>query len=194
MSVYKITYAVNNDSMMPQTQTPQSILSKQKQSNRPLVKCFIANQDALKNFFRRAVGEQADADDLFQKLLIKALKIECTAHIDNPLAYGYRMAHHLVVDHHREQNKSPESLEHEPQSEDLSLDSLLEHEQRLRLYQQVLTQMSALRRDVFIRRRLHGESRQHIAQNLGLSEEAVKKHISRAMDMLKDAISEFISD
>ncbi|CAM3827339.1 MULTISPECIES: RNA polymerase sigma factor [Pseudoalteromonas] len=179
---------------MPQIQTPLPQISAQGQQSRPLVKCFIANQDALKNFFCRAVGEQADADDLFQKLLMKALKIECTAHIDNPLAYGYRMAQHLVIDHHREQNKSPESLEHEPQSDELSLENLLEHEQRLRLYQKVLTQMPALRRDVFIRRRLHGESRQQISQSLGLSEEAVKKHISRAMDMLKDAISEFIAD
>ncbi|MFY8325137.1 RNA polymerase sigma factor [Pseudoalteromonas sp. ZZD1] len=177
---------------MLQTQTSPSLISEQGQQNRPLVKCFIANQDALKSFFRRGVGE--DADDLFQKLLMKALKIECTAHIDNPLAYGYRMAHHLVVDHHREQKKSPESLEHEPQSNDLSLESLLEHEQRLQVYQQVLAQMPALRRDVFIRRRLHGESRQQISQSLGLSEEAVKKHISRAMDMLKDAISAFIAD
>lgn len=179
---------------MPQTQMPPPLISTQGQQNRPLVKCFIANQDALRSFFRRAVGEQADADDLFQKLLMKALKIECTAHIDNPLAYGYRMAHHLVVDHHREQKKSPESLEHEPESNDLSLESLLEHEQRLQVYQQVLAQMPALRRDVFIRRRLHGESRQQISQSLGLSEEAVKKHISRAMDMLKDAISAFIAD
>ncbi|HEA16171.1 hypothetical protein LCGC14_2698180 [marine sediment metagenome] len=179
---------------MPQTKTPLSLVSKQGQSHRPLVKCFMANQDALKNFFRRAVGEQADADDLFQKLLLKALKTDSTAHIDNPLAYGYRMAHHLVVDHHREQNKLPESLEHEPLSAELSLENLLDHEQRLRLYQQVLTQMPALRRDVFIRRRLHGHSRRHISQSLGLSEEAVKKHISRAMDMLKDAISTFIGD
>lgn len=180
--------------MISQTQPPLSLASKQSQSHRPLVKCFIANQDALKSFFRRAVGEQADADDLFQKLLLKALKIECTDHIDNPLAYGYRMAHHLVIDHHKEQSKYPECLEHEPLSTELSLENLLDHEQRLRLYQQVLTQMPALRRDVFTRRRLHGESRQQIAQSLGFSEEAVKKHISRAMDMLKDAISEFIAD
>lgn len=55
-------------------------------------------------------------------------------------------------------------------------------------------QMSPLRRDVFIRRRLHGESRQLIAKNLGVSEEAVKKHISRAMDMLKNAISTLINN
>ncbi|MGP9497102.1 RNA polymerase sigma factor, partial [Pseudoalteromonas sp. AOP7-A1-14] len=124
---------------------------------------------------------------------MKALKMECTTHIDNPLAYGYRMAHHLIVDHHREKNKYPESLEYEPESNDLSLENLLEYEQRLRIYQQVLTQMPALRRDVFIRRRLHGESRQQISKSLGLSEEAVKKHISRAMDMLKEAISGFIT-
>ena len=179
---------------MPLTKMSSPIISKHTQQHGPLVRCFIANQNSLQEFFRRSVDDRADADDLFQKLLLKALKIENTDHIDNLLAYGFRMAKHLVIDHHRDQKKFPESLEHDPESEALSLENLLEHEQRMRLYQQVLMQMSPLRRDVFIRRRLHGESRQLIAKNLGLSEEAVKKHISRAMDMLKNAISTLINN
>ena len=73
--------------------------------SRTLLQCFIANQDALKGFFCKAVAERADADDLFQKLLLKALNSEHLDPIDNPLAYGYRMAQHLVIDHHREQKK-----------------------------------------------------------------------------------------
>lgn len=179
---------------MPITQMSSPFINDHGQQHRPLVKCFIANQNSLKEFFRRSVDEHADADDLFQKLLLKALKIERTDHIDNLLAYGFRMAQHLVIDHHRSQNKFPESLEYEPESDALSLEDLLDHEQRLQLYQQVLMAMPPLRRDVFIRRRLHGESRQQIALSLDLSEEAVKKHISRAMDMLKSAISVLINN
>lgn len=159
--------------------------------SRTLLQCFIANQDALKGFFCKAVAERADADDLFQKLLLKALNSEHLDPIDNPLAYGYRMAQHLVIDHHREQKKIPESLEHEPHCEALSLESALEYEQRIALYQRILSQMPALRRDVFIRRRIKGQTRSEIASSLGISEEAVKKHISRAMDMLKNAMIEY---
>lgn len=158
--------------------------------SRALLQCFIANQDALKGFFCKAVSERADADDLFQKLLLKALNSEHLDPIDNPLAYGYRMAQHLVIDHHRQQSKSPETLEHEPHCEALSLESALEYEQRIALYQQILLQMPALRRDVFIRRRIKGQTRAEIASSVGLSEEAVKKHISRAMEMLKNAMAE----
>ena len=165
--------------------------NKITEQSRTLLQCFIANQDALKGFFCKAVAERADADDLFQKLLLKALRSEHLDVIDNPLAYGYRMAQHLIIDHHREQKKTPESLEHEPHCEALSLESALEYEQRIELYQRVLSHMPALRRDVFIRRRIKGQTRAEIASSLGISEEAVKKHISRAMDMLKNAMAEY---
>ena len=43
---------------------------------------------------------------------------------------------------------------------------------------------------VFRRRRLEGQSREEIAQALGLQPEAVKKHISRAMAQLARALDE----
>ncbi|WP_462152173.1 RNA polymerase sigma factor [Pseudoalteromonas xiamenensis] len=179
-----------NNPFMSSIHFSSSSFGEEKEQTRTLVQCFIANQDALKGYFRRAVGEQADAEDLFQKLLLKALKAEPSSHIENPLAYGYRMARHLVIDHHNEQNKSPESLEHEPECDAQSLESMLEHEQRVQLYQRVLSEMSPLRREIFVRRRLHGETRVQIAQSLSLTDEAVKKHISRAMDTFKRAMQD----
>lgn len=88
---------------MSLTKMSSPIISKNTQQHGPLVRCFIANQNSLQEFFRRSVDDHADADDLFQKLLLKALKIENTEHIDNLLAYGFRMAKHLVIDHHRDQ-------------------------------------------------------------------------------------------
>ena len=75
-----------------------------------------------------------------------------------------------------------------------SLETMLDNQQRVALYKQVLSEMSPLRRDIFIRRRLHNESRQDIATTLGLNEETVKKHITRAMDALKIAIEARFSD
>ena len=162
--------------------------------NRVLLQCLMANQDAVKNYLIKAVGQRADAEDLFQKLLVKAMNTSFHEHLDNPLAYGYRMAQHLVIDHHREQQRAPAELEHEPQCEAVSLETMLDNQQRVALYKQVLSEMSPLRRDIFIRRRLHNESRQHIATTLGLNEETVKKHITRAMDALKIAIEARFSD
>ncbi|MGO2478310.1 MAG: hypothetical protein ACTH7Q_08085, partial [Pseudoalteromonas sp.] len=67
---------------MPQTQISPSLTNEQRQQNKPLVKCFIANQDKLKSFFCRGVGEGADADDLFQKLL-GAVDL-CSTYINQP--------------------------------------------------------------------------------------------------------------
>ena len=162
--------------------------------NRALLQCLMANQDAIKNYLTKAVEQRADAEDLFQKLLMKVFRMELQEELENPLAYGYRMAQNLVIDFHREIQRAPTCLEHEPECESVALETMLEHQQRVALYQQVLSEMSALRREIFIRRRLHNESRQHIAHTMGLNEETVKKHITRAMDALKLAVESHFSD
>jgi RNA polymerase sigma-70 factor (ECF subfamily) len=53
--------------------------------------------------------------------------------------------------------------------------------QKLELLSKVVAAMPELRRQVFILRRVEGLSRDQIACQLGLADEAVKKHITRAM-------------
>ncbi|WP_102796517.1 RNA polymerase sigma factor [Bowmanella denitrificans] len=163
-------------------------------SSAPLLTCLMANQTALKAYIRRALPEEADVEDLFQKLLLKALRMDNQQGIDNPLAYGYKMAQSLIIDHLRESQRQPDELVHEPEAPSLCLDTLLDHQQRITLYKQVIATMPALRREVFIRRRLHSESRDTIARAMGLSEEAIKKHLSRAMDDLRQAMEKLDPD
>lgn len=171
---------------MPATQDASRTVNTD--TNRALVTCFIANQNALKGFIRKSVPQESDVEDVFQKLLLKVLGREWHDTIDNPLAYGYRIAQNLIIDFQRDYQKQPESLPDESTGETIALETLLEHQERVQLYQTVVTAMPAKRQAIFIRRRLHGESREQIAQDLGMSEEAVKKHISRALDDLKQAV------
>lgn len=162
--------------------------SEAEQLGRALVSNLIASQNVLKAYIRKSLAQEADVEDIFQKLLVKALRKQDSHLIENPQAYAYKMLQNLIVDHVREQQKQPETLEIEPECGNLSLDDLLEHNQRVAVYQEVIESMPALRRAVFIRRRLHGETRKEIASALGLAEEAVKKHITRAMDDLRQAV------
>lgn len=70
----------------------------------------------------------------------------------------------------------------------------MQDRQRLALFSATLEAMPPLRREVFRRRRLEGQSREEIAEALGLQPEAVKKHISRAMAQLARALDEAEDD
>jgi RNA polymerase sigma-70 factor (ECF subfamily) len=50
--------------------------------------------------------------------------------------------------------------------------------------------MQPLRREVFIRRRLHGQTHAEIAEALDLTPDAVEKHIVRGMRQLCEAIDQ----
>ncbi|KYL31397.1 RNA polymerase subunit sigma-70 [Pseudoalteromonas agarivorans] len=54
-------------------------------------------------------------------------------------------------------------------------------EQKLDLVKNALQELPPLRRNVFKLRRIDGLSREEIARQLNMSQESVKKHITRAM-------------
>ena len=62
-----------------------------------------------------------------------------------------------------------------------SPEQALNDQQRLRALKYFLADMPELRRNVLLRRRMKGETRAQIAAALNLSEDAVKKHITRAL-------------
>lgn len=155
-----------------------------------LAQALIQHQSALKRFIRRSMQQETDVEDIYQKVLLKGLQVKQQSHIKNYLSYGFKMAERAIADHIRESQKQPEEMAQEPVCEQLDLEQQIEHQQRLKLYQQVLTDMPPLRRKIFILRKFNGHSRSEIATELNMSEEAVKKHISRAMQALKQVMKE----
>lgn len=101
-----------------------------------------------------------------------------------------RIALNLVRDHFRAAKRRvheelPEAL---PSAEDSPMDALVYREQ-VDLALGALNGMPPLRREAFVRCRLHGESRGEVAAGLRISEAAVTKHIARAVLDLEDALA-----
>ena len=134
----------------------------------------------LKRYLHRHTSDPADAADLYQESILRVLEQARGRAIHNPIAYAFRVARNLIINRPRAEMVSSEELDelacHLPTPEDA-----LNHSRNVEYMHQLLSTMPPLRREVLIRRRLHGESREHIAQALGLSEEAVKKHMTRAL-------------
>lgn len=142
---------------------------------------LLSNIPMLRRYIEVRVGAEQDADDLLQDTLSKTLTASSEKDLDNPIAYAYTVAKTTVADYWKSKSKEPEPLLDDAISQADVPDEILFRQQRLELIGQALEAMPELRRTIFLRRRIDGMSRDEIAKEFGLSVEAVKKHLTRAM-------------
>lgn len=143
----------------------------------------------LRQYIASRVPDRHDAEDLLQDTLLRSLRVSEHARILNPLAYGLSIARNLVSDYWRGR-KTFVSTDEVQEAETTALDEVHIMAQKVEYLQSVLEQLPPLRREVFVMRRIQGKSRDEIATALGISAEAVKKHITRAMISIAAAMEE----
>lgn len=142
----------------------------------------VQSRSALKAFIRGLTNDPVVAEDVLQETLLRTSKSVRFAELENPLAYMITVAKSVLYDFQR--RAVPNAVDW--QSEELeaandSPETYYHNESKLAFIETVLAQMSPLRRDVFVMRRVDGMSRDDIAAALDLSVEALKKHLTRAM-------------
>lgn len=157
-----------------------------------LMRLLQAGQARIRRFIGRSVRNRADADEIYQETLLRMVERSRQAAIAQPVPYAIQVARNLITD-----SASPPSVPLELVADTAACpqppaDHCLAERQRLALFRSVLASMPPLRREVFIRRRLQGQSREQIARELGLEVNAVKKHVSRALAQLSRAMDDQI--
>jgi RNA polymerase sigma factor (sigma-70 family) len=139
----------------------------------------------LYRFIVRRTRDPAAADDLVQETLLRLMTYERAWTVVDRAALGYRIALNLVRDHFRHRNRrAVETLNDDIPCEAPAPEQILMHRQKVEVFGRALDAMPPLRRDVFIRRRLHGRSVREIAAELNMNEAAVEKHVVRALEQL----------
>lgn len=150
---------------------------------------LAASQPRLLAYVGRRVAVRADAEDIQQEVFARVLHRARQVGLINPLAYAFRVADNLIRDRARGRPATAEGMDELP-CRQARPDEMVETRQSLAAYETALAEMSALRREVFLRRRLHDEAYEQIAEALGMSLEAVQKHYSRAAIALREAMSD----
>ncbi|UUA71457.1 RNA polymerase sigma factor [Cellvibrio sp. QJXJ] len=145
----------------------------------PLDERLTSATGPLKRYIQRIAPNSSDAADIYQESILRVIEQARTQPLRNPLAYAVRIARNLLLGGKR-QTLSLDTLD------DLSSplpcpEERTSQRQRAELLTGFLATMPVQRREVLIRRRLQGESREQIAAAMGLSEAAVKKHMTRAL-------------
>lgn len=141
---------------------------------------LLEGSDLLKRYLNRHAADATDAADFYQEAIARVLEQAQERTIHNPLGYAFRVARNLIINKPKSSYGKPDELELLVCSAP-SPEESLSRAQRLLVLGRVLNAMPPLRQKVFVRRRLHGESREQIAKALGISQESVKKHMSRAL-------------
>lgn len=144
----------------------------------------------LAAYIARRSKDPARAEDILQETFLTVMRQAGKQEITQPLAYAYRVADSLIYAQAR-RDRREEPIGDEDFGCEMPLpDAVLEHKQRAAVFEAALKRLSPLRRDIFIRRHLDGQSRQAIADDLRISLEAVKKHLVRAMTELAGAMQD----
>ncbi|MCY1647129.1 RNA polymerase sigma factor [Caulobacter sp. SL161] len=149
-----------------------------------------AQRRDLYQFIVRRTRDPATAEDLVQETFERLLAYGQAKTIVDRAALGYGIALNLVRDHFRlAQRRAVQVLDDDIPCPDPAPEQILMHRQKVEVFSQALDAMPPLRRDVFIRRRLHGHSSRQISEELSLSEAAVEKHVARALEQLRREVA-----
>ncbi len=122
------------------------------------------------------------AEDIAQQTVLKAIEYQQSNIVISMHALAFRIAANLVREHYRRQKPMADLEAANELACNAPLpDRVVEDRAETRALMQVLNAMPPLRRDVFMRRRVEGQSCQEIGRALGLNPKAVEKHITRAL-------------
>ena len=149
---------------------------------------FVRHRAVLLRYLRaRGAGE--DAEDLLQELW---LKIDATSEDGNvlePLPYLYRMAHNLMVDRRRSDERRVARDQHYQGAIDVegagvdhapNAERTLVARDNLRQMDVALAALGARTDYIFRRHRVEGVSQRQIAEELGITLSGVEKHLQKA--------------
>jgi RNA polymerase sigma-70 factor (ECF subfamily) len=158
-----------------------SLIVLQLEQQRRRLLSYISRRDRL--------GGQAE--DILQEVMLKVLEQSRKQEIGNPIAYAYRVADSIIYSNaDRARREAGPPVSDDIASREPLADEVLQHRERVAVFERALHRLTPLQRQVFMLRRIDARSRAEIAAELGLSIEAVKKHLVRAMAELAGAMAD----
>lgn len=146
---------------------------------------FTSHLSTVRLFISSRVNNPADAEDLVQETLERALRSAHHRPLNSPVAYIMQVAKSVVVDHWRKSSSVTEVAEENvvfaPSDPNSEPERLNINQDKLNALSKAIEQLPEMRRKAFHMRRVEGKTREQIASQLNISIDAVKKHINRAL-------------
>lgn len=147
---------------------------------------FDSYFDSIRSFVYYRTSSEETAEDVAQDVFMQLWERRERLELQNIKALLYKMASDSVVSHYRKQSVRLDFARNmQPDEQTVSPQELLQFKELSTRYAQVLEQMNAGQRDVFLMSREESLKYHEIADRLGVSIKAVEKRMSAALQLLK---------
>lgn len=155
---------------------------------------FFKYYAPVKNFLTALAGSREDAEEICQEVFANLWTSRARINPEkNIRAYLYTIARHESYDYLRKKNMLDTSFTDEwnEVSEGSSDDIVIAQETEL-LIRLAVNRMPPQRKRIFEMSRMQGLSNEEIAGKLGISKNAVEKHITFALKDVREVLSAFL--
>lgn len=145
----------------------------------------------IKYYIQKLVGDKEYAVDLVQETYTKVIASSRNKTIKNERAFLYKVAKNTVIDESRKQ-KSAQNIIYEeeehvaPRQE--QPEEIVFKDNRAVYLQTIIDTLPSRSKQAFVLHVIQDYSRQEIADIMGISTNAVQKHITRATEKIKEKI------
>ncbi|PYB85121.1 MULTISPECIES: RNA polymerase sigma factor [Pseudomonas] len=145
---------------------------------------LLAHYSDLRRYLCGRLRNPDDAADIAQSSFAQAYAHALNAPVINARALLFQAARNLCIDQHRRRSTELAALEDWLARADWlspSVEEIMIAREQLQHLIARIERMPKLRREVFVRVRLHGHSHREVCEALGLSAKSVELHIARAV-------------
>ncbi|WP_019960780.1 RNA polymerase sigma factor [Woodsholea maritima] len=142
---------------------------------------IIAQDARLKGFIARRVANKGDIEDVYQDTLTKILASQSEIRDDKPLSYAFKVAQNTITDRYKARRVDVTEIDDNLADDGPILEDQIAFKHKWDVFLAALKTLPELKREVFIRRRVQGQTRTEIAKALGISVKSVEKHMASAL-------------
>jgi len=154
-----------------------------------LGKNVLPHEQAWRSWLRGRRVHGVEVDDIIQETYTRLLQTKSVEHIRNPKTYAFQTAGSVLVDRMRLVKVVPITAVANIEQLQIMSDipsperQVIDREELFRLAE-AIGQLPEKARLVFTMRRIDGLSQREVAEKIGISENTVEKHMSRALLLL----------
>jgi RNA polymerase sigma factor (sigma-70 family) len=142
----------------------------------------------LQQYLLRRLPRAQDAEDVIQEVFMRLLRIKDSTFVRDPRAYIYGIALHVVREFRMRAERTGTWITFDPETirsladhpDEVPPDDMAERLSLQREIEQVLRQLPALHKSIFLLHKRDGYSYEEIARQLGLSIHTVDKYLVQA--------------
>lgn len=173
----------------PKSASSHSLASEESKVDALIDQLYRSEGPRLQRWFRRQMRPGEDARDFVQEAFLRLANAACKVVPGQPAAYLQRIARNLIIDNARRLKATGDveasSLTSRPEQEDTLL-----LEDVMALYEEALQQLPERTRVIFLLHRIDDLPYRIIAERMGISIQAVQKHVAKALEHLTIALQD----